>query len=105
MYSSIRKAIGSLQNEKKETSGDVYEVSQAVKKMLQEKADTEKVQSLENMKANKIDTEISLRWVDLLHKMVKQLVALYSMQLKGDVDMSGFESKNQKQTRKVQLLH
>ena len=73
--------------------------------MLQEKADTEKVQSLENMKANKIDTEISLRWVDLLHKMVKQLVALYSMQLKGDVDMSGFESKNQKQTRKVQLLH
>lgn len=73
--------------------------------MLQEKADTEKVQSLENLKANKIDTEISLRWVDLLHKMVKQLVALYSMQLKGDVDMSGFESKNQKQTRKVQLLH
>jgi hypothetical protein len=64
--------------------------------MLQEKADTEKVQSLENLKANKIDTEISLRWVDLLHKMVKQLVALYSMQLKGDVDMSGFESKNQK---------
>jgi hypothetical protein len=39
--------------------------------MLQEKADTEKVLALENKKANKIDTEISLRWVDLLHKMVR----------------------------------
>ena len=47
--------------------------------MLQSKADTEKVMSLEQSKANKIDTEISLRWVDLLHKMVRQIINLYSM--------------------------
>ena len=64
--------------------------------MLQSKADTEKVMSLEQSKANKIDTEISLRWVDLLHKMVRQIINLYSMQLKGDVDSTGHESKNLK---------
>lgn len=56
-------------------------------------------------KANKTDTEISLRWVDLLHRMVKQLIHIYSMHLKGDIDMVGIESKNQKQQRKVELLH
>ena len=73
--------------------------------MLQSKADTEKVMSLEQSKANKIDTEISLLWVDLLHKMVRQIINLYSMQLKGDVDSTGHESKNLKQNRKVELLH
>jgi len=60
---------------------------------------------LAHAKANKTDTEISLRWVDLLHRMVKQLIHIYSMHLKGDIDMVGIESKNQKQQRKVELLH
>jgi hypothetical protein len=60
---------------------------------------------LAHAKANKTDTEISLRWVDLLHRMVKQLIHIYSMHLKGDIEMVGIESKNQKQQRKVELLH
>ena len=105
MFTAIRRAIGQMKQEKAETSPEVKEVQLAVQKMLQEKADTEKVLALEHQKANKIDTEISLRWVDLLHKMIRQMINLYSMQLKGEVDQTGHESKNQKQNRRVELLH
>ncbi len=105
MFTAIRRAIGQMKQEKAETSPEVQEVQLAVQKMLQEKADTEKVLALEHQKANKIDTEISLRWVDLLHKMIRQMINLYSMQLKGEVDQTGHESKNQKQNRRVELLH
>ncbi len=81
------------------------EVVGQIRELLVTKAEAEKVTSLEQTKANKIDTEICLRWVDLLHKMMKQIVYIYSMHLRGDIEMVGFESKNQKQTRKVELLH
>jgi hypothetical protein len=29
-----------------------------------------------------------------LHKMMKQIVHIYSMHLQGDIEMTGFESKN-----------
>jgi hypothetical protein len=38
--------------------------------LLKSKADQDKVSHLEQMKANKADTEICLRWIDLLHKMI-----------------------------------
>jgi hypothetical protein len=39
--------------------------------MLVTKGDADRVNALEHDKANKSDTEICLKWVDLLHKMVK----------------------------------
>jgi len=72
---------------------------------LQHKADVDRLDHVENTKSNKVDMEICLRWVDLLHKMVKQIIHIYSMHLKGDIDMLGFETKNQKQQRKVEILH
>lgn len=56
---------------------------------------------VEASKSNKVDTEICLRWVDLLHKMTKQIIHIYSMHLKGDIDLNGFETANSKQQRKV----
>jgi hypothetical protein len=38
--------------------------------LLAAKADKKEVEIQLNGKANKIDTEMSLRWVDLLHKML-----------------------------------
>jgi hypothetical protein len=73
--------------------------------MLKNKVDFEKVTALDKTKANKTDTETCLKWVELLHNMVKQIVHIYSMHLKGDIDMTGFESKTKKQNRKVELLH
>ena len=50
---------------------DSNEIEQSVKMMLKNKADSDQVNLLESNKANKIDTEICLKWVDLLHNMVK----------------------------------
>ena len=38
-------------------------------------------------KANKVDTEMCLRWVDLLHKMVNKVVLLVTTKLKTDIDI------------------
>ena len=56
-------------------------------------------------KASKIDTEMCLRWVDLLHKMVNQVMLLMTLKCKSDLEQIGGESNNVKQNRKVQLLH
>lgn len=69
-------------------------MTEKVRSLLTAKADEEKVVYIEKHKANKIDTEICLRWVDILHKMMKQIIHIYSMHLKGDIDMVGYESKN-----------
>lgn len=37
-------------------------------------------------KANKVDTEMCLRWVDLLHKMVNKVVLLLTTKFKVDLD-------------------
>jgi len=56
-----------------------------------------------NEKANKVDTEMCLRWVDLLHKMVNKVVLLLTTKLKVDLDL-GKETVNNQQNKKVQLL-
>lgn len=63
------------------------------------------MRALNETKANKFDTEMCLRWVDLLHRMVRQIVHIYSMHLKGDIDTHGYENPNTKQNRKVELLY
>lgn len=105
MFTNIRRAIGQLKGTQKEDTVNMKEVTEQISTLLVNKANEEKVDLIEHTKANKIDTEICLRWVDLLHKMIKQIIHIYSMHLKGDIDMVGFESKNQKQNRKVEILH
>ena len=47
-------------------------------------------------KASKIDTEMCLRWVDLLHKMVNQVMLLMTLKCKSDLEPIGGESNNVK---------
>jgi len=69
------------------------------------KADRSVVETLIDAKANKVDTEMCLRWVDLLHKMMNKMMILVTCKFKSDIDVVGGESQNTKQNRKVQLLH
>lgn len=68
------------------------------------KADKDLVDSVIAEKANKVDTEMCLRWVDLLHKMVNKVVLLLTTKLKTDLDV-GQEANNVRQNKKVQLLN
>ena len=67
------------------------------------KADKSALQNIVSEKANKVDTEMCLRWVDLLHKMVNKVVLLLTTKLKTDLD-TGHETANNRQNKKVQLL-
>ena len=58
-----------------------------VKSVVSGKADKEAIDSLVTEKANKVDTEMCLRWVDLLHKMVNKVVLLLTTKLKTDLDV------------------
>lgn len=51
------------------------------------KADKIAVDTVIAEKANKVDTEMCLRWVDLLHKMVNKVVLLLTTKLKTDLDV------------------
>ena len=54
------------------------------------------VEYLVDTKANKVDTEMCLRWVDLLHKMVNKVMLLVTCKLKSDIELVGGESHNVK---------
>ena len=74
-----------------------------MKEVVAVKADKSIVETIVQEKANKVDTEMCLRWVDLLHKMVNKVVLLLTTKLKSDIDVST-EGANQRQNKKVQLL-
>ena len=74
-----------------------------VKEVLAFKADKTTVDTIVLEKANKVDTEMCLRWVDLLHKMVNKVVLLLTTKLKTDIDVSN-DNTHQRQNKKVQLL-
>lgn len=95
----------SLQEKQKEENVDADQITDKVRNILVSKANQDEVKALNETKANKFDTEMCLRWVDLLHRMVKQIVHIYSMHLKGDIDTQGYENPNTKQNRKVELLY
>ncbi len=74
-----------------------------VKGIVAVKADKEQVEKIVDEKANKVDTEMCLRWVDLLHKMVNKVVLLLTTKLKTDIDQ-GVDTANNVKNKKVQLL-
>ena len=78
-------------------------VMEQMKDVVAVKADKSVVQDIVSEKANKVDTEMCLRWVDLLHKMVNKVVLLLTTKLKTDLDL-GHETSNNRQNKKVQLL-
>lgn len=57
-----------------------------MKCVVEAKADKDIIESLVSEKANKVDTEMCMRWVDLLHKMVNKVVLLITTKLKVDLD-------------------
>lgn len=64
-----------------------------MKAVVAVKADQQQLDQIVNEKANKVDTEMCLRWVDLLHKMVNKVVLLLTTKLKTDLDL-GNETQN-----------
>ena len=67
-----------------------------MKEVVAVKADRKVVETIVQEKANKVDTEMCLRWVDLLHKMVNKVVLLLTTKLKTDLDVVGNEGANQR---------
>ena len=51
-------------------------VMEQMKGVVAVKADKSTLDEIVTEKANKVDTEMCLRWVDLLHKMVNKVVLL-----------------------------
>lgn len=70
------------------------EITEQIKTVVQSRATQEQILELEASKASKVDSEVALRWIDLLHKMVKSIMQIYSMKLKAEIDMTGLESEN-----------
>ena len=75
MFSNIRRAIDNLQSHPKDGLSDgavdLDTITAQIKVFIKDKAEQEDVRRLSHGKSNKIDTEMCLRWVDLLHRMVK----------------------------------
>lgn len=104
LYSAVRRAIqaNDLKNSgERNTVENKAELIEAI----QAKATREEFNSFQAQKANKIDVETCFRWVDLLHKMVNQIMLLLTIKFKSELEQVGGESSNSKQNRKVQLLN
>jgi hypothetical protein len=103
MYSAIRRGIQQVMNKEGASLGGgggggapSSEMTSQLKEAIQEKASLDDMNLLQSQKANKVDIDMCLRWVDLLHKMVNQVMILITLNFKIAVDMKGQESLNQK---------
>ena len=67
-------------------------INDNIREVVGTKADRTIVETLIDAKANKVDTEMCLRWIDLLHKMMNQMMILVTCKLKSDIDQVGGES-------------
>lgn len=105
MASTVRRMI--MQHEKKVNSQNeitpesLNELVGAIKM----KASHEDVTQMHSSKANKVDVEMCFRWVDLLHKMMNQVMLLTTLKFKSDLELVGAESAHMRQNRKVQMLN
>ena len=72
-----------------------------LKEVLNEKVSMEMFNTLTVQKANKIDMEMCMSWVDLLHKMCNQVATLLTLNFKTALDIRGNESMHAKQNRNV----
>lgn len=111
MYTAVRKGVQQalakddhVANSGGKDNGNGVDIY-GLKEILKEKASVEMVEFLKVHKANKIDLEMCLRWVDMLHKMCNSLANLHTLNFKTALDIRGNESANAKQNRNVQLLH
>jgi|Transcript_9060 hypothetical protein len=103
MYSAVRRAFNQAQQKEENQPVSMATVVDHVKSVVSGKADRDVIDNLVSEKANKVDTEMCLRWVDLLHKMVNKVVLLITTKLKVDLDQ-GTETTNNRTNKKVQLL-
>lgn len=72
-----------------------------LKDVLNQKVSMEMFNTLTVQKANKIDVEMCMRWVDLLHKMCNAIANLMTLNYKTALDVRGNESMHAKQNRNV----
>ena len=105
MFSAVRRVVAQSQSKEENQPVSMTTVTEQLKDVVAAKADKDEVETLIAAKAAKVDTEMCLRWVDLLHKMVNQVMLLMTLKCKSDLEPIGGESNNVKQNRKVQLLH
>ena len=71
----------------------------SLKEVLNEKVSLDMFNTLTVQKANKIDMEMCMRWVDMLHKMINSVATLLSLHFKTTLDVKGQESTHAKQNR------
>jgi hypothetical protein len=58
-------------------NGNVFNPSEVeLRKAIEAKADKADLIEINNLKSNKMDTENTLRWIDLLHKQIKHIAVL-----------------------------
>ena len=103
MFSAVRRAFNQHQQKEENQPVSMATVMEQMKGVVAVKADQTAIDQIVSEKANKVDTEMCLRWVDLLHKMVNKVVLLLTTKLKVDIDLVK-ETANSQQNTKVQLL-
>lgn len=57
-----------------------------IKALVKSKADQQDLASLNATKANKIDTQLAMRWVEIINRQLKQIVVLVTEMLRFEVD-------------------
>ncbi|CDW89243.1 UNKNOWN [Stylonychia lemnae] len=108
IYQAVRRATHHLT---KQTDGqtnitDNSSSFEEIKQQMNIKVDRQELQDIANQKSNKKDTELSLRWIDIIHKQLKQIAILITEILKQDLAPSNTQTnlEHSKQNTKAFLF-
>ena len=71
---------------------------------IDEKATKVEVDQLRHDKANKIDAEMAIRQIQIIHRQLKQVSLLLSLKMKQSLEKK-IESQHHRENKKVSLLY
>jgi hypothetical protein len=111
IFSAVKRATGHLQKGSALTAntnvGEIQATTEELKALITQKADRQEVQDMSTLKANKIDTELTMRWVEQINRQLKQIIVLVTEMLRFEVqkrDMKVFEGEQHIQHNKAFLF-
>jgi len=97
IFSAVKKATAHLKasgdGSGAATSGNAIGIiGEDFKQIVNEKADRRELEEMVQLKANKMDTQLALRWIELLSRQVKQLAVLVSESLRFEAQKTHLKS-------------
>lgn len=107
IFAAVRRATASLQKNNNNTSNVPNALigvdGTEIKGLLMQKADRKELDALNDLKSNKVDTEQTMKAIDILHKQITHIIVLFIESVKASIK-NHVDNKKALQKKRMYVL-